>query len=677
MADFLKIDDATRAQLVGLLGVSEDVADQIVATRPHGSKADLDWLPAPASARISDRLEIEKFNLNEATVEQLIQLCGLPEPIASTIVANRPYYLSLELRHLEGVDAEAFDAVTTVFTVSSLTYVDKLTGKSVDLRADSSEVLVRLKSQDSESAESLASRNSLRRISGGSGRNDYQVYAVSQGETGVGAIRKLKLDRAVDRVVPAFRNAEGVAQFIDPEFCVVQFKDGVTPQEQNTVIASAGLTIDELHRTPGLMTLRMRSAADSPRKIIEAVKVLNASSAVAFAEPGFIAVNDREGAKKKAAKKARPSDDAESGSLDWNLSLLGCENAWLVEMGTPDVVIALIDSGIDLNHPSLADGYLQRSQGESWNFEDDSDPNPTDIDGHGTFIAGLLIGNGQSGIHGICPGCRILPLRVPLAGASLSYARRRDAILYAINSVAPPTKLIISISWKTTGDVGLIRDAIAQATQRDALVVCSAGNWPMSYNEPHYPSDYGDVLSIAAVGADKGPADYSFFGDKIDLCAPGGSGTAADQGSNIKSAAIGGAVTYDFGTSFAVPHVVGAAALLLSHRSALDRQRAREILEASAEPLDQAGTGRGFARVDLALDAATGSDEGPVVNPVTSDGLIIINEWSESRLRDTFLLLPISIRIIIARRPFSSLEEVRGILGVSAAQYEQIATYAE
>jgi subtilisin family serine protease len=697
LADLIKIDDATPNQLVALLGVPKDVADRIGATRPHSSKADLNWLPASATALLSDRLEVKKFNLNEATVAQLVTLCGLPEAVASAVVASRPFYVSMEIRHVAGVDAAAFDAVTAIFAVSPLTYVDKLTGKPVDLRADSSQVLVRLKAQDSESADSIASRNSLRRISRGKGRNDYQVYAVSDGETGTGTIQKLKVDRAVDKVVPAFRNAAGVAQFIDPEYCVVQFKEGVTPEEQNTVIASAGLTIDERHRTPGLLTLRMRAAADSPTKIIDAVNVLNASPAVAFAEPGFIAVDDRDGAVANAAS----STDTESAELDWNLSLLGCQQAWPVETGRPDVVIALIDSGIDLKHPALTGGYLQRGQGESWNFEDDSDPDPTDIDGHGTFIAGIFIGNGQSGVRGICPGCRVLPLRVPLSGATLSYARRRDAILYAIDAVAPPKRLIISISWKTTGDVALIRDAIAQATQRGVLVVCSAGNWPTNYNEPHYPSDYDDVLSVAAVGPDQIPADYSFFGDQVDLCAPGGGGDTGGDTDNIRSAAIGGGVIYDFGTSFAAPHVAATAALLLSHGADLTREQARNIIEASAKPINHAGTGKGLARVDLALANVPVPTQGPVVVPVTgggvtsgktdssgtvsngtttggaiSSGLVIVNEWTEDRLRDAFLLLPITIRIILARRPFAALEDVRSILGLSASQYDQIAAYS-
>lgn len=671
MVDTVRLADASPIQLRALLGLSQGEAERLAEEGPTLGWAELDWLPQSARRRINTQLEIEKRNLNEATVAELVECCGLSSEAANGILAGRPYFVTMELRHIAGVDAKAFAAITDIFSVPPLAYADKLSGRQIALRADSGCFLVRLKNKDTESAESFAQRTNLRRLSGGIGRSPYQVFAVPESETGTARIRQLRSDGAVDRVIPAFRNAEGERQFVDPEFCVVQFEQDVSPEEQEEIAAAAGLVVAERHRTPGLITLRLRETADAPTRIFEAVAALNASNGVAFAEPGFIAVDDREG-----ARKLERADDAlvqtESAVLDWNLAALGCAEAWGMGTGSEDVVIAVVDTGVDSNHPALVGGCLRRGDTESWNFEDDADPDPTDIDGHGTFIAGLLVGNGAAGIRGISPGCRVLPLRVPLTGVTLSYARRRDALLYAVARVLPPRRLIINVSWKTTGDVALIRDAIDQAERAGALVVCSAGNWPMRFNEPHYPSDYDQAVSVAALGPGNAVANYSFLGDRIDLCAPGGAGVA--QEANIRSAALGGAIHHDFGTSFAAPHVAGAAALLLSHRPHLDSASARHLLEETAVGLGTQGTGRGAVRVDLALVAATeSSGELPVGDDThTVNGLVALNEWSADALQGTFGLLPITARIIVARRPFAEIGEVRPILGLSEVQYQRI-----
>jgi subtilisin family serine protease len=69
------------------------------------------------------------------------------------------------------------------------------------------------------------------------------------------------------------------------------------------------------------------------------------------------------------------------------------------------VIVAVIDTGVETAHPAVRAAILPRPFSDSWNFADDDNPAPDDDDGHGTFIAGLLVGNGQQGIHGICPGC--------------------------------------------------------------------------------------------------------------------------------------------------------------------------------------------------------------------------------------------------------------------------------
>lgn len=332
-----------------------------------------------------------------------------------------------------------------------------------------------------------------------------------------------------------------------------------------------------------------------------------------------------------------------------------------MERGSPDVIIAVIDSGVDETHPALQGGLLSRGPSDNWNFASDN-PEPADDDGHGTFIAGILVGNGALGVRGLCPGCRVLPLKVPLYGEATSYARRRDAILYALDKVPAGKHLIINLSWKTEGDIALIRDAISTVTARNALVVASAGNSPSRENEPHYPSDYPEVTSVAAIGPNRRRADYSFYGDQVDISAPGGD--VEDPQGGIRSAAPNNSITTGWGTSFAAPHVAGIAALIVSAGLSLTTPAIRLAMESSATPLQDVGMGHGLVDGGAALRSL-------VIQP--NDGsLQVINSADLATLVNRFGLLPYTARLIVARRPFASIEQIHGISGLTEVQYATI-----
>ena len=150
------------------------------------------------------------------------------------------------------------------------------------------------------------------------------------------------------------------------------------------------------------------------------------------------------------------------------------------------------------------------------------------------------------------------------------------------------------------GDISVIRDAVDLAASSNVLVVCSAGNWPDRPNEAHYPSDYASTVSVTAITPDRSRAIYSFYGDAVDLAAPGGSGlnTASE---NITSSGLNDTTAVDFGTSFAAPHVVGVGALLLSHDPSLSANDVRARLEISTTPLADGGMGRGLVDAAAAL----------------------------------------------------------------------------
>ena len=161
------------------------------------------------------------------------------------------------------------------------------------------------------------------------------------------------------------------------------------------------------------------------------------------------------------------------------------------------------------------------------------------------------------------------------------------------------------MSWKTQGDVSMVREAVQTAIASGVVVTSSAGN-NCGECQPHYPSDYQSVISVGAVGPDGRKAVYSAYNNRIDFAAPGGVGGGVDPSQNIVSAAIGGGARADAGTSFAAPHLAAVAALMLSQTPTLGVEDIRRIIGASARPVQDAGFGRGLVDMASAVEAARG-----------------------------------------------------------------------
>jgi len=177
------------------------------------------------------------------------------------------------------------------------------------------------------------------------------------------------------------------------------------------------------------------------------------------------------------------------------------------------------------------------------------------------------------------------------------------------------------------GDVSVIRTALEEAVGEDILVVYSAGN--TDNNQPHYPSDYSarpgalgnGVLSVAATDQDDRKASYSNYSPKVDVCAPGGDGLPLDAG-DILSADQNNSLQFAAGTSLAVPHVVGLAALILSLAPETPVAELKRLIKETADNIGslnpgyqgQLGQGRvNAARALAALNVAPPPTEAPAV----------------------------------------------------------------
>ena len=301
-------------------------------------------------------------------------------------------------------------------------------------------------------------------------------------------------------------------------------------------------------------------------------------------------------------------------SEQWALSKINAYAAWELERGDPDVLIAVIDTGIDYLHPDLGanlwinpgedvdgDGLANDSDYNGidddgngfvddligWDFTDapnypdggdylGRDNDPADEMGHGSSIAGIIAavtGNGR-GIAGLAHRCRVMNLR---AMTSRGYGEEDDvasAILYAIACGAR----IINMSWGDTQISRLLDDVFKYAASRDVVLVASAGN---SGSETiHYPSGFNAVISVGASNSDDLLAGFSNTGPTVDLVAPG---------VDILTTHRDGEYATVNGTSYSAPYVAAAAGLLLGRDPELSADAVRGLLVHSADDLGAPG----------------------------------------------------------------------------------------
>ncbi|HEX6998781.1 MAG TPA: S8 family serine peptidase [Gammaproteobacteria bacterium] len=273
--------------------------------------------------------------------------------------------------------------------------------------------------------------------------------------------------------------------------------------------------------------------------------------------------------------------------------------AWRYTRGSPDVVIAVLDDGVELDHPDLAPN-ISRAGRDFTQTPPGSDPSPrTPADRHGTAVAGVAAARGDNaiGVSGICPRCTILPLRVH-GSSNLGTAA---AFRYAVEQGAD----VITNSWGYSPGLPVaaddaVRDAIEDAAVngrggRGTLIVFGMTNDRVD-NCRAPTLDISALDSVLAVGVSDHNDEIggSGFGDCMDLVAPAKPqrrstiGVATTDRSGLAGFTAGEYHTTFGGTSAAAPLVAGVAALLLSLNPDLTRAELVRILEHTADKIDPA-----------------------------------------------------------------------------------------
>ncbi len=311
-----------------------------------------------------------------------------------------------------------------------------------------------------------------------------------------------------------------------PGRLLVKFVAGASSQAGASLLSSVGAqTVGEI------AALGVRVVDVAGKDVARAAQLLQASPLVEYAEPDYVV----------SADAITPNDPSYSGQ--WGPVNMQAPAAWSISTGATSVVIAIIDTGVDLPNLEFAGKIVT---GCDFVNRDDS---AQDDNGHGTHVAGIAAALGNNGSHmaGISWGARVMPLKVLSASGRGSNSAVSAAIVYAADHGAK----VINLSLGGIGYTSTLERAVNYAVARAVVVVAAAGN--NGNSTPFYPAAHANAIAVAATNSSNLRASFSNYGSSVDLAAPG---------YDILSLRVGtGSVRYD-GTSMASPHVAGAAAIV-------------------------------------------------------------------------------------------------------------------
>ncbi|WII71403.1 S8 family peptidase [Bdellovibrio sp. 22V] len=327
-------------------------------------------------------------------------------------------------------------------------------------------------------------------------------------------------------------------------------------------------------------------------------------------------------------------------SQAWGLKKSDAARAWSVTKGSRDIVVAVIDTGIDVKHEDMA-GNLWRNPGETgkdaqgrdkatngidddgngfvddvygWNFVSNNNK-LDDNHGHGTHIAGIIgaqAGNGK-GITGIAPEVSLMILKYydPKVAGTDNLKNTVASIKYAVKMGAH----IINYSGGGTEFSQEEHDAIAEAEKKGVLFVAAAGNERSNSDQHHYyPADYKlrNIISVTAIDPSTQVLASSNYGvETVDIAAPG---------QNILSCLPGNSYGYMTGTSQATAFVSGAAALVMAHKQSFDAEGVKKYILATGDAQTQLASKTRTSRQLNLYKALTILDQG-----VSASGVIAVN----------------------------------------------------
>jgi thermitase len=395
-------------------------------------------------------------------------------------------------------------------------------------------------------------------------------------------------------------------------------------------------------RAEGLSPLEVSSRGEllrvqvEPGREAEAIAELMARGDVEFATYNYLieALGD-------------PNDP--NYSLQWALKQIqdhdiDAPEAWDIYTGGNSVTIAVLDTGVDLDHPDLQANIVA-----GYDYVN-GDNNPDDDHGHGTHVAGIAaaIGNNSTGIAGVSWASKIMPVKVLNSAGSGSTYNLSQGIYYAVDHGAKIINMSVGAKYaKWPCNWSDVEAAFNYAVSHGVLMAVAAGN-DYQYGV-NCPAAYDQVMAVGSTTSSDTRSSFSNYGPRLDIAAPG---------SSIYSTVRFGGYGYKDGTSMATPHVAGLAALLWSFAPSLTHSQVRDLIQNNADDLGAAGWDQyfGYGRINAynTLDSINLQATSPVVAMIDDDGDLVTGTIEISSMNPNVISWTAEISPTVAWLEFSS-----------------------
>ncbi len=359
-----------------------------------------------------------------------------------------------------------------------------------------------------------------------------------------------------------------------PDQILVKFKPSVSAPSVRAVLSA--YKTKEMKRIPKINVYQVKLPKDV--SVEEMIYVMSQNPDIEYAEPNYkayIATNDTFFRYQYALQNTGQEIGIPGSPRGRERADIKAVSAWIETKGDPDTVIAIIDTGIDFEHPDIKDKIVSPGR-DIVNGDDD----PTDDNGHGTHVAGIAAAstNNDEGIAGVAWSCRVLPVKSMDEEGSGFYSWIIEGIEWAVDNGAD----VINMSLGGDVPAEALEDAVRYAFQNGVVVVAAAGN---DSDSVLFPAAYDDYcLAVAATDYDDLRPDWSNFGPEVDVAAPG------ERIISLVPAWFFGPESFPYaygtGTSASTPHVAGLAALIKSIKPWLTPGEIMNIIRYSADDVN-------------------------------------------------------------------------------------------
>ena len=289
------------------------------------------------------------------------------------------------------------------------------------------------------------------------------------------------------------------------------------------------------------------------------------------------------------AQQRIPNDPFYNDPNAWALQKINGPEAWFTSTGSPSIIVAVLDTGVDGTHPDLAANMVP-----GWNIYNNN-ADTSDVRGHGTMVAGTAAAssNNSIGVASVAWGCKIMPVRISDSNGYATVSDIANGLTWAANHGAR----VANISFNANG-YSTVSSAANYFQSKGGVVAVAAGNEGLSVQTV----DDRYMLTVGATDSLDSLFPWSNRGNNLDVVAPG----------HVATTGRGGSYAAGDGTSFAAPIVAGAAALVLSTNPGLTPNQVQNIIKQSADDLGAAGWDStfGYGRINLAHALALASGSG-------------------------------------------------------------------